>query len=92
MGFTYTVKGKVLLGDMAQVYGTYVSDSNSTGGVIDAQIDLVIFMKLEHDGAAVLTTQSVVNATFPVAGHAVTIKTPANETGRWIAEGIGQGW
>jgi len=49
MGFTYTVKGKVLLGDMAQVYGTYVSDSNSTGGVIDAQIDLVIFMKLEHD-------------------------------------------
>ena len=91
MAFTYTVTKRQVVGDKVRAYGTYTSAGGSTGGNINAQMDLCYWMKLEHDGGTVLTTQSVVNETFPCEGHAVTIVTTANESGRWIADGEGMG-
>jgi uncharacterized SAM-binding protein YcdF (DUF218 family) len=92
MGFTFTVTDRIILGDMVQTYGTYTSDGGTAGGDIDAAMDECFFIKLEVPGAAVVAAQSVANETFPCDGHAVTVVTAANESGRWIAEGKGLGW
>jgi hypothetical protein len=81
-----------MLGDMVQTYGTCTSDGGSTGGDIDTGMDQCIFIKLEVPGEAVVAGVSAANETFPCDGHAVTIVTAANESGRWIAEGKGLGW
>ncbi len=92
MAFSYTVTHRSFVGDTVRAYGTYTSTGGDTGGDIDTQMDVCDFIKLSVPGATVLTTESVANESFPCNGHAVTIKTPANEVGQWWAEGRGVGY
>ncbi len=92
MTIAVTITHRNIAGDVIRVTGKYVVSDDAEGGDIDAQMDICDWIKLEHDAGAVIATQSVANETFPCPGHAVTIVTPANESGRFFAEGRGRGY
>lgn len=89
MAFTSvrTPDHSTVVGDKRWVYGTYTSDSGSTGGNIDTGLGICEFMRLQSGGSGVKTNNPVVNETMPVAGSAVTIVTDSNEVGQWEAYG-----
>lgn len=89
MAFTAVIKGRYYDGGLKITYGTYVSNSGSTGGDIDTGIDRVLWMKLQVTGATTVATVPSAYETFPCAGHAVTIVTGADESGVWEAHGEG---
>lgn len=89
MAFSYTVSDIVIVGDCIASYGTYVNDGGSTGGDINTQTALCIYIKLDGTGEAVVAGKDVAHETFPCAGNAVTIVTAANKSGTWYAVGKG---
>jgi hypothetical protein len=86
MGFTATVLEKNFWGGKWVSWGSYVSASGSAGGDIDTTLDYVEGLILQPYGTTVSANPSVVNETFPL-DDAVTIVTPANESGLWFAWG-----
>ena len=89
MAFTAIIKGRYYDGGLKITYGSYVNSGGGTGGDIDTGIDRVIWMKLQTIGAVTVATSPSVYETVPCDGHAVTIVTGANESGRWEAHGEG---
>ena len=90
MAFSSTIKESVAgTGSKIRVYGTYVSDSGSTGGDVVTRLNVVEGFLIQPRGSAVLGPQSVVNETFPLTNStgAVTIVTSADEAGIWEAWG-----
>lgn len=90
MAFTATIKESVAgTGSKIRVYGTYVSDSGSTGGDVITNLNVVEGFSIQPRGSAVLATQSVVNESFPLTNSrgTVTIVTSADEAGIWEAWG-----
>ena len=87
MAFTNTVDGKTVIGNKWMAWGTYTNTGGSTGGDINAQLDIVDVMMLQQNKNAVIANVAVTNETFPVDGTAVTIVTDADEDGYWWAIG-----
>ncbi len=67
-------------------YGKWANDDGSTGGDIDTALAQCVFIKLDISGATASATVPVVNETFPCGAH-VTVVTPANASGYWVAFG-----
>lgn len=98
MTFSFVVTRRLLLGDCKAVFGTYTNTDGATGGEIETQIRSLENFFLTPLGASVATDVSVVNGAFAVAGDKksieltptaglVTIVTPANQEGFWLAIG-----
>ena len=98
MTFTSIVTKREVVGSSKHVHGTYVNDADSTGGEIETQLRTLEGFIITPIGAAVATDVSVVNGVFAVAGckkiieltptaGLVTIVTPANQSGFWMAIG-----
>lgn len=65
-------------------FGTYYNDSGSTGGLINVELDQVIFISFEPNGAGGQT----VPANTGFTGGVGTIYTAANQIGRFMAVGL----
>lgn len=88
MAFTSVITEKNLIfGSKKIVYGTYTSDSGSTGGDIDTGLKSVQSINLQPTGSAVIASAPVINETLPANGSAITIVTTADEVGTWFAIG-----
>lgn len=85
MAFTFTKIGESV-GGKRVTWGTFTSDSGSTGGDIYTGLQQVEGIRLQLKGSVVVTTQAVVNETFPKSDP-VTIVTAANAAGYWRAFG-----
>lgn len=86
MGFTSTITRKMLIEDRKLHYGTFTSNSGSTGGDVDTGLRRVDVFWMQVKGSTV-GNSPVVDETMPCDGNAVTIKTDANAVGQWIAIG-----
>jgi len=89
MAFAMAITSRVDGGYGAEafVYGTYTSTGGSTGGEVVTGLLSCKGLHLQPKGSAVISTQSVVNETFPVNGGSITIVTSADEVGQWFANG-----
>lgn len=90
MAFTSNVTYQNVVGNERELRGTYTNTGGSTGGDIRTGLGEVRSLTLQPKGAAVSADASVVNETFPLVNQYgdVTIVTPADEDGEWIAKGI----
>ena len=80
MAFTVTVdKGSYSIGKQVK-FGTYASDSGTTGGAIKTGLKKILYF---DNSCATATPSSVVT----LSGGTATITTTANQTGTWIAIG-----
>lgn len=82
MAFTTTVSQPAdVFGNKKHVFGTYLSDSGSTGGAIVTGLSKVYTFS---DAVTTATPSTVVS----ISGGTVTITTTANQGGRWQATGV----
>ena len=75
-----------MFGNKRIVFGTFVSDSGSTGGEVPtglSAVDVLICMPTATVGGI------RVNETFPLASGSVTIESAPDESGVWMAIGDG---
>ena len=87
MAFTSTITGSIPVGNKRMEWGTFASDSGSTGGDIATGLRICEQMFLQHTASAVVADAPSVNETLPVAGSAVTVVSTANADGYWLAFG-----
>lgn len=98
MTFSYTINRRLLIGDCKMIFGTFTNDSGSTGGSIPTELRTIEGFTLTYIKSITVTdnptingtltsigTKKVIEATAP-AGN-VTIVTPSNEKGFWLAIG-----
>ncbi len=93
MAFTVLIKGEMKMppartdlpeaGPQFKVWGTFVSDSGSTGGQIDPKLDFINYANVfDEDGANAVRVQCNVTGD----GN-FTIATTADSSGRWECMG-----
>lgn len=91
MAFSYTILNEIkqaeVVGATKMVFGTYTSNSGSTGGDIKTGLKRVDFISLQPKGSSVVANQPAVNETLPLQSGDVTIVTTADEVGSFIAFG-----
>lgn len=86
MAFTTTTTSNTVFGNKRIVFGTFTSDSGSTGGEVPtglSSVDFLVCMATASPSAIQL------NETFPLASGSVTIVSVPDETGIWMAIGDG---
>ena len=90
MTFSYTRNPRKKLdlwGTVWATWGTFTNGASDTGGDIDTGLSYVYQVHLQPTGSAVVASQPAVNETLPKSGGDVTIITPANVDGVWLAIG-----
>ena len=88
MAFGSTIEGSSVFGNRRVAWGTYTSDTGSTGGDIVTGLESVESFMLQAKSTAIQVAGGpVVNETLPIAGSAVTIVTVADAVGYWFAFG-----
>ena len=86
MAFAYTTTSNTVFGNKRIVFGTFASDSGSTGGDVVTGLTGVDFF-VGVSGAGLTGVQ--INETLPLASGTVTIVTGPDDTGFWMAIGDG---
>lgn len=87
MAFGFTINRQTVFGNVRVCGGTYYSDGGDTGGVIETGLDRVEYISLTPLAAAPGNSHVVSNATVPYSPD-ITIITPANANGLWVAYGL----
>ena len=77
-----------MFGNKRIAWGTFTSDTGSTGGDIDTGLKLAESIMLQVKSTAIQVAGGpVVNETLPIDGAAITIVTVADAVGYWFAFG-----
>lgn len=88
MAFGSTIDGGSVFGNKRIAWGTFTSDTGSTGGDIDTGLKLAESIMLQVKSTAIQVAGGpVVNETLPIDGAAITIVTVADAVGYWFAFG-----
>jgi hypothetical protein len=98
MTFSFTINGRILIGDRKMIFGTFTNNSGSTGGTLPTELRTIENVSLTYIKSAVvsdvavvngtlvaLSTKKVIEATAP-AGN-IVIVTTADTSGFWMAIG-----
>ena len=80
---TYIIKKTTVFGDLRVVMGTYTNASGSTGLAIKTGLNEIFFWAANNETSAAAT--AILGAR---SGGTLTLTTPDNEDGQWIAIGV----
>jgi hypothetical protein len=89
MAFSYSILKMTIEGVNKKVYGKFANSGGSTGGDITTGLGNIIGFTMTYSESSAGYAEPTVNETFPLnnAGGVVTIVTPSNLSGTFIATG-----